>query len=70
MADRLAEGNSLISITRGIFEGTFGKAGTACGVDQPLHFEVVHYVEEAHAFFTNPIAFVNFNVVEVDFAGA
>ena len=70
MTDRLTKCDALVSVAGGIFEGAFGKTRAARGVDQAFHFEVVHYVEEAHAFFADHIAFVHFNVIKIDFAGA
>ncbi len=70
MANRFTKCDTLVSVTGGIFEGTLGETGTTRGVDQAFHFKVVHDVEEAHAFFADHIAFVHFDIIKIDFAGA
>ena len=70
MTNWLTECDALVGVTGGIFEGAFSKTGTARSVDQTFHLEVVHDVEETHAFLSDHITFIHFNVIKIDFACA
>lgn len=68
MADGFTKGDTLVGVTGGIFKCAFGETCTARRINQTLHLKIVHDIEETHAFLTDPVAFVNLDIIEINFA--